>query len=314
MQRVTRAILFMLLVIGWPMTALASPVAEALFEEGRAAMKAQDWATACEKFAESNRIDPQPGTELNLATCSEKLGKLATAWSLYEGVVDALPADDDRRPIAEARIEALRNRVPKLTLNLAAGAPADTVVKIGETEVGGAGFGSALPVDPGKVVLRVSAPGHQPVELETTIEEGSHKTMEISPGPAVPATEPAPEPTPVPTPEPTPDAGGGTQAVVGWAIFGVGVAAVLAGVGTGIGGLVRKSDGESMCDFNAMTCSPEGAAANDEARVLLTTTTVTWIAGAVLAGVGLTVALTAGPDESAMLRVGPRGAALVVRF
>ncbi|MFO0567610.1 MAG: hypothetical protein U0263_18270 [Polyangiaceae bacterium] len=48
--------------------------AEALFNAGRDAVKAGDYPTACAKFRESNRLDPAPGTVLNLADCEEHLG------------------------------------------------------------------------------------------------------------------------------------------------------------------------------------------------------------------------------------------------
>src|SRR5262249_55537702 len=45
--------------------------AEALFRQGRQAMEAKDFATACPKFAESQRLDPAVGTLMNWATCEE---------------------------------------------------------------------------------------------------------------------------------------------------------------------------------------------------------------------------------------------------
>jgi hypothetical protein len=58
-----------------------SAAAEALFREGRDAAKHGDLETACADFAESQRLDPAPGTLLNLAECEEKLGRVASACS-----------------------------------------------------------------------------------------------------------------------------------------------------------------------------------------------------------------------------------------
>src|SRR5262249_43356511 len=57
--------------------------AEALFEEGRRLMSEGKVADACPKFADSQSLDPSPGTLLNLASCYEKMGMTATAWATY---------------------------------------------------------------------------------------------------------------------------------------------------------------------------------------------------------------------------------------
>ena len=74
----------------------ATVTAEALFRQGRDAMQRQDYETACARFAESNRLDVAAGTLMNLATCEEKLGRVATAWQHWREAIDLLPAGDDR--------------------------------------------------------------------------------------------------------------------------------------------------------------------------------------------------------------------------
>ena len=54
--------------------------AEWLFREGRALMKKGDFAPACAKLAESQRLDPAVGTLMNLAECEERIGRTASAW------------------------------------------------------------------------------------------------------------------------------------------------------------------------------------------------------------------------------------------
>ena len=59
------------------------PAAEAAFLRGKELMKEGYLAEACDAFARSQRLDPQLGTQYNLALCYEQLGRTASAWALY---------------------------------------------------------------------------------------------------------------------------------------------------------------------------------------------------------------------------------------
>src|SRR5262245_27575414 len=65
----------------------ASPIADRLFEEAREAIENGRNGEACDKFAESHRLDASLGTLLNLAVCHELQGRIATAVSEYERVI-----------------------------------------------------------------------------------------------------------------------------------------------------------------------------------------------------------------------------------
>src|SRR5580698_2670520 len=72
--------------------------AEALFKQGRDLMASGQYAEACPKLAESERLDPAPGTLLNLATCYERNGQVASAWVTYkEAATVARKADQPER-------------------------------------------------------------------------------------------------------------------------------------------------------------------------------------------------------------------------
>src|SRR5687768_5276645 len=92
--------------------------ADALFREGREAMKAGDLLIACEKLKESQRLDPAPGTLLNLAECEEKRGRLAIAWEHARRALDTMAQSDERVAMASARVAALELRLPRLTIRL----------------------------------------------------------------------------------------------------------------------------------------------------------------------------------------------------
>ena len=80
----TRAIA--IVVVMWSSAAFAQPAsaqAEVLFRQGRDLMAAGKVAEACSAFDESQRLEPEITTLLNVAACREKLGQLATAWGLF---------------------------------------------------------------------------------------------------------------------------------------------------------------------------------------------------------------------------------------
>src|SRR5687768_7618823 len=57
--------------------------AEALFDQGVRLMKQNNFADACPKLEESDRIDPAVGTLLYLGECYERVGKTASAWATF---------------------------------------------------------------------------------------------------------------------------------------------------------------------------------------------------------------------------------------
>ena len=79
LSKLAKTALFVALALG-PLTAHAQTAenkaaAEALFDEGRALMDKGDIGGACREFEESDRLDPAPGTLLNLAGCYDGLGQ-----------------------------------------------------------------------------------------------------------------------------------------------------------------------------------------------------------------------------------------------
>ncbi|MEO8877348.1 MAG: hypothetical protein ABI461_17265, partial [Polyangiaceae bacterium] len=66
--------------------------AEALFEDGRKSMDANDFAAACPKLEESERLAPAVGTLLNLGICYEKSHRTASAWATFKEATSAARA------------------------------------------------------------------------------------------------------------------------------------------------------------------------------------------------------------------------------
>jgi hypothetical protein len=151
-------------------------IAEALFRDGRNAMKAGDMAKACAALTESERLDPSAGTLLNLAICEEQLGHLATAWSKYRAVEDTVAPSDPRAALARHGRETLDPKVPRLQL---VSDPADPApkLKLDGTELRGPTVGTWIPVDPGVHRLTlVRWDGH---ETGTDIRIGIAERLEV---------------------------------------------------------------------------------------------------------------------------------------
>src|SRR5438105_5984989 len=94
--------------------------AEALFEEAQTLMKKGDLTSACPKFAASEKLDPAVGTLINLATCYERQGKVASAWASFREVaITASRANqEDRAKFATKRAAELEKRLSHVVIKV----------------------------------------------------------------------------------------------------------------------------------------------------------------------------------------------------
>jgi hypothetical protein len=284
-----------------PSAAQGTAAAEALFNDARKAMDAKDYDTACKRFRESNRLDPAVGTMLNLATCEDKRGHVATAWELFRGALEKLPPSDPRHDYAKAQVDRLEPRLPHVTLTLAAGAPADTKVRDGDVIYSGAAFGLPLPVDPGKHDLVIEAEGRETRTLAVEIREAATMTIEIVPGgekvePSANAQASAAQ-ADVRVTSPTVDEGGFGKKQWGFVAGGVGVVGIGVGITTGIMALGKKSTTDEQCSEALQRCSQEGHDAASSGRTLAAVSTVGWIVGALGVGAGVYLILSSGSEK-----------------
>ena len=186
-------------------------LAQALFDEARRLMDARRFAEACPKLAESQRLDPGGGTQLNLAICHEKEGKLATAKLDYEEAL-ALAAKDnrkDREQIARERSAALAATVPRLSVVVGPGTDTEGLeVKLDGLVLRRAAWGVATTVDPGTHLIEATAPGRTTWTTSVAVEASQRRAVEVpalAPLGVLPAGEPsiviAPPPPPPPSAE-----------------------------------------------------------------------------------------------------------------
>jgi len=133
--------------------------AEQTFRQGRLLMKRKQFAQACAAFEHSQRLDPQFGTQFNLAGCYVEIGKLATAWAMYRELA-RVDKNVERRSRATAAAAQLASRVPKLRLTITAPTSGLRIFMNGTDA--SALLGVDTPVDVGTYKIVAGAPGHKP--------------------------------------------------------------------------------------------------------------------------------------------------------
>jgi hypothetical protein len=139
-------------------SAASTKAAEETFAQGRELLKQSKYAEACTAFEQSQRLDPQFGTQFNIAGCYEKTGKLATAWNLYRALARS-DTNPTRRSKSAALAASLGRRVPKIKLVLRKKPENVEVYLNGENA--SALIGVEAPVDFGTYGIVVSATGYR---------------------------------------------------------------------------------------------------------------------------------------------------------
>ena len=271
--------------------------ADALFQAARAEFDRGEFASACEKFAESNRLDPAPGTLLNLSLCFEKIGKVASAWEGFRQVSEQLR--DERLEFATKRSTALEDRLPWLTLRLPPNAPEGTRIFRDGIELRTAGLGVALPVDPGSHTLAIEAPGHLKASMNVQLEEGQRKEIVVELGPKKPEPEAAvPKPAPptsgridVPPPDRT----------LAWISGGIGVAGIATSLVTGALAISSQRTMDDHCDGHL--CDAQGLDAASSGRTYATVSTISGAVGFVGLGASAYLFLSTDQEQTPATRI-----------
>ncbi|WP_437277235.1 hypothetical protein WME90_39280 [Sorangium sp. So ce375] len=240
--------------------------AEALFKAARALVDKGDDAAGCPKFEASLALNPSASTQINIARCREREGKLATAWHDYHRalVLNRETAGEQRQKsleeIANKGIAALDPRVPKLVI-VVKGAAAGAEVQRDGTALPVAALGEPLPVDPGPHEIRASAPGHEAETRSITLAEGETATVELTLRPAAAASAAKP-------PAKADEARGGGTPTWAWLSGAAGIALAGASVGFLIDDLSAISALRESCREvpGGTYCDPGYDFAADNAR------------------------------------------------
>jgi serine/threonine-protein kinase len=247
---------------------------------------------ACPKFEESQRIDPTPGTLLNLGDCYERSTppRTASAWGTFKRaeVMARNARDTDRQDYATKRMLALEPTLSKVMIRVAQDARVPGLaVKWDGKPIGDGVWGSALPVDAGEHAVEAAAPGKKTWTASVRVAAtAGTMTVDVPVLAALPV-EQAKE-------EIAPATWWSTQRKIGIAVAGVGIAGVVVGSVFGANALGKKSDAAAFCGpADPTACDAQGLALRDDARAAAHVSTAAFavggaavVAGAVLIAIG----------------------------
>lgn len=295
--------------------------AEALFDQARELMKQGDFARACAKFAESQRLDAGVGTLIYLADCYEKSERLASAWVTFREAAAAARAagQTDRETLARDRATTLEPKLTKLVIDVVATRPDGLEIHRDDTVVSDAMWGTEVPVDAGEYTIRASAPGRNTWTRQVVVS-ASTPLVRVE----VPALEPSEEPVAQSAPvaprvrrapvdsRPSREAPnvGRTQRIAGYVTAGVGVGGMVVGAYFWQRGRTKHDDALDHC---TPRCNDDARALQDDAERSTTVGNVAVIGGAVLAAGGVFLVLAsprAKPPRAGQPRITRARAAL----
>ncbi|GEM_PF-2264292 len=263
------------------LVSLASPAiaedlekAQELFEQGRALVGENKYKEACPLFEQALGLGAGIGTELNLALCWAKIGRLIDSQKLLATLVKKTtdPSMIKAHQVAEQNLAEVTDRMPKLQIERGS-LSASTTIYLDGTEL--VDTSEPIPVDPGTHEIEAEGATKQTV---TAVEKQVTEVILVA-GADTGGIGPV-EPT-----KPGWFDGDRRPLYLG----GAGVALLLTGTITGIVTLSRRSDGIALCEGpeTALMCGPEGRAKLDSARTLSHVTTAFFVIGTGLVVTGV---------------------------
>jgi hypothetical protein len=298
-----------------------APSASDLFKEGRELAKAGKPFEACVKFRKSQELDPQIGTLFNIAQCDEKLGKLATALAEYREVV-AKDTNAKRKATAAEYQSKLEPRVPKLVVQIAK--PPTSLVVTLDGPTGGKPIDPNLPIeiDLGDYTVIARADGYRELSAKVKIDkEGDTTTVPVALALVHAETQVShveQQPKPVEEVHATVEPSHSHRKTYGKIALIGGGAVIAAGAVFGVLANGKWSDAKNVCGGTTCPTQPQvdmAEALVNDARSDGNISTGLFIGGAVIAGVGIALWLTAPSDEHAVhVTATAHGAAIAGRF
>ncbi len=262
--------------------------ADALFDAGKKLEQAGDKAGACAKYDEALKFNAEAvGTIMNVGRCNQEAGLWASAAKKFRRALDLATEHNlaEYRAAASQQLTDIEPRVPHISLAFGVAPLPDTKVVVADDVIPLDAVGD-IAVDPGEVVIAISAPHRVPFEKRVRVVERQHLAL------AVP-----------PLPEPVTIKHG--MRTAGAVTAGIGAAAAISAT---VAALVAHADYQrpyngvpgtdaAYCDSKTGECNKAGFTAQLNAHSLGNAASVIGAVGAVAVGVGATLFLLGPHDE-----------------
>jgi hypothetical protein len=253
---------------------------------------------------------------LELARTHVRAGQLIEARAVYRSIVEeqltnyAPPDFFEAQKNAKPELDALGPRIPALRI-VVEGAPSrDVKVSIDGAPVPGF-TGQSFPLNPGRHVIVVTAPGRLPAEREVLLLEGIKQPVVIQlKAPPKRVSSPASRPPPAsaggprtPVSVEPPEKSGGGSLVPAFVAFGAG------GVGLGVGAVAGALALDKVAGLDGRCpdriCEQSDKEDHGAAGTLATVSTVGFIAGGIGVAAGMTLLILrpggAAPEQTGLV-------------
>lgn len=263
--------------------------ADALFREGRRLLRAGKLDEACARFAASNQAEASVGALLSLGECELRRDHPSAAWRALrraELLARAL-GDGERAEFAANRMREVGEDLGFVTLEIAdRWRGAGLTVSIDGRTLLDAEIDRPIPLDPGRHQLRAEAPGAAPLSRELSATAGATDSVAIELEPLAPRpVEPSPS-----------DDGPGARTIAGISMTAAGGVAIAAAITTGAVARSQWNDVKGCRDRESPPCTLAEIDRGDAAQQKADIATGLFVTGALVAGAGLALWLTAEPD------------------
>jgi hypothetical protein len=293
--------------------------ARAIFDQATRDMYAGAYDKACPALLEVVKLTRGIGAMIKLGKCYEGQGKLASAWASFKEAAEAAHlARDGRETAADAKAQELFPKLSRLSITVGAGTAgvAGLLIQRDDVDLLRAQWNTEVPVDPGRHVVTVSAPGRKTWTGTVDVPAaGGNTTLDVplledaapSVAPSVPDTSAiAPTPAPAASLAERPPSAHRKSYLrpIGVAAGAAGLVAIGIGSYFGVEVFNAKSQPSGVC--NSTGCNTSGSARQSALREGDASTAL-FIAGGALVATGVTLWLVApsGRSSSSAWRVVP---------